>query len=125
MKNEVTGTVIALLLGGLAALALWALRAWKKRLNGAEDAEIQTGLDTLAAVSDWLEPVLFALVTRAERELGGGVGRLKLADVIAKAADLLPDTVKGLVDAEWLAERAEAALEKARAAWAENPKLLG
>jgi hypothetical protein len=125
MKNEILGTVIALLLGVLAALAIWALRAWKKRLEGAKEAELQAELDTLTAVGDWLEPVLFALVTRAERELGGGVGRLKLADVIAKAADLLPDAVKGLVDAEWLAARAEAALEKARAAWAENPKLLG
>ena len=80
-------------------------------------------LDAMNAVTDWLQPVLFALVTQAERDFRGGVGRLKLATVIKEVTALLPDKIKCLVDTDWLAEQAESALKKARMAWTENPGL--
>jgi hypothetical protein len=72
----------------------------------------------------WLQPVIFSLVTRAERELGGGTGRLKLATVLTGVVDLLPDIVKPLVDTRWLTARIEDALAKAKLAWGENPGLI-
>jgi hypothetical protein len=122
--HNTTLTLILVLLGGLAALALWALRRWKAEREIEESLDSQAENDLMRAVEDWLEPTLFALVTRAERELGSGTGRLKLADVIAKVAAILPEKVKALVDVDWLAARVEVALQNAKAAWVENPGLL-
>jgi hypothetical protein len=99
----------------------------ERMIDRAEDRESDTDstyqkqLDTL---QDWLQPVIFALVTQVERELGAGTGRLKLATVLKEVIALLPDAIKPLISTEWITARIEDALAKAKTVLAENPKLV-
>lgn len=68
--------------------------------------------------------MLYALVTEAEKELGGGTGSLKLASVIAKIYPHIPAVVKMFITEETLTQWIEEALLKAKEEWARNPALL-
>ena len=64
--------------------------------------------------------MLFALVTEAEKEYGGGTGALKLASVLAKIYPKLPTIIKAFVSADRLIEWVEEALIKAKEVWASS-----
>ena len=68
--------------------------------------------------------MLYALVTDAETQLGGGVGSLKLAAVIDAIYPKLPGIIKTFISNETLVRWVEEALAKAKEAWAKNPALL-
>jgi hypothetical protein len=124
MLSTVISIAYLVLFGSCIALVIVAQHSEKARANAAKEGEQIEQKALLANVAGWLQPALFALVTQAERDFGGGAGRLKLAAVIAQALALLPDKVKGLVDADWLAAQVETALAKAREAWAESGNFL-
>lgn len=69
--------------------------------------------------------MLYALVTEAERELGGGTGSLKLATVIAKIYPKLPAIIKLFVNDETITKWVEEALEDAKEAWYRNTAIAG
>lgn len=64
--------------------------------------------------------MLYALVTEAEKELGGGTGSLKLASVIEKVYPKLPVVIKTFISEKTLQNWIEAALIAAKEAWAKN-----
>lgn len=67
--------------------------------------------------------MLYALVTEAEREFGGGTGSLKLASVIAAIYPKLPAVIKLFITEATLVKWVEEALAAAKEAWAKNIKL--
>ena len=71
-----------------------------------------------------LDKMLFALVTWAEREYGGGTGSLKLAAVIEKIYPHIPAIIRFFLPADALVRLIEKALEQAKQRWEENPALL-
>lgn len=71
-----------------------------------------------------LDKMLFALVTWAEREYGGGTGNLKLAAVIEKIYPRIPAVIRLFLSPDALVRLIEKALEQAKLQWGENPALL-
>ena len=71
-----------------------------------------------------LEKVLFALVTWAEREYGGGTGSLKLAAVIEKLYPHIPAIIRLFIMAAELERAVDKALAQAKKRWDKNPSLL-
>lgn len=69
--------------------------------------------------------MLYALVTEAEKELGGGTGALKLAKVIADVYPKLPTVIKLFITEKTLAQWVDLALDKAKETWAKNPAIAG
>ncbi|MBE6784125.1 MAG: hypothetical protein E7536_08970 [Ruminococcaceae bacterium] len=67
---------------------------------------------------------LFALVTEAEREYGGGTGVLKLASVITAIYPRLPALLKMFVTEKQLTKITEDVLTEAKKKWDSNKKLL-
>ncbi len=64
--------------------------------------------------------MLYALVTEAEKELGGGTGSLKLALVIAKIYPQIPAVFKMFITEETLTRWIEEALATAKETWEKN-----
>ena len=71
-----------------------------------------------------LDKMLFALVTWAEREYGGGTGNLKLAAVIEKIYPHIPAIVRLFLSTTSLEKMIDKALEEAKKRWEQNPVLL-
>ena len=71
-----------------------------------------------------LDKMLFALVTWAEREYGGGTGNLKLAAVIEKIYPHIPAIIRLFVSTATLEALIEKALAEAKKRWDVNPALL-
>lgn len=66
----------------------------------------------------------FGIVTQLERENGEKSGELKLSNAIKYLLQLIPDQLKGLFNADVLANIIEDALADARLKWKQNPKLI-
>ena len=64
--------------------------------------------------------MLYALVTEAEKELGGGTGALKLASVISTIYPKLPTVIKLFITEKTLTKWIEEALETAKETWKKN-----
>lgn len=64
--------------------------------------------------------MLYALVTEAEKEFGGGTGALKLATVITQIYPKLPAFLKLFVSEKILTKWVEDALAAAKEAWKQN-----
>jgi hypothetical protein len=71
-----------------------------------------------------LDKMLFALVTWAEREYGGGTGNLKLAAVIERLYPHIPAIIRLFLSTATLEKMIEQALEEAKKRWDQNPVLL-
>lgn len=71
-----------------------------------------------------LDKMLFALVTWAEREYGGGTGNLKLAAVIEKIYPRIPAVIRLFLSPAALVRLIEKALEQAKLQWGQNPTML-
>lgn len=70
-----------------------------------------------------LEGILFALVTQAEKEFGGGTGELKLATVIKWAYEKLPPWARVFITVERLTNMINQAVETAKEKWDNNPAI--
>ena len=70
-----------------------------------------------------LKKILFGLVTKAEREFGGGTGKLKLATVSDWIYQRIPAVLKLLFSEKDLERLIESALEEAKKAWGDNEKI--
>lgn len=69
--------------------------------------------------------MLYALVTEAEKEYGGGTGSLKLADVISKIYPKLPGIIKAFITDKMLVSWIEDALAAAKEQWTANAAISG
>ena len=67
--------------------------------------------------------MLYALVTEAEKEMGGGTGSLKLASVIEAIYPKLPAVIKMFVTDAMLKKWVEDALVLAKEAWEKNANI--
>lgn len=67
--------------------------------------------------------MLYALVTEAEKEYGGGTGSLKLATVIAAIYPKLPTVIKLFITEKTITKWVEEALTAAKEAWMKNAAL--
>jgi hypothetical protein len=73
---------------------------------------------------DLLQPILFALVTEAERIYGSSTGVLKLAKVVEWVLPHIPAILKPFVSKDGLERTISTALEAAKLKWAGNPALV-
>lgn len=67
--------------------------------------------------------MLYAMVTEAEKEYGGGTGSLKLAAVIDKIYPKLPPLLRTFVTADMLQKWIEIVLSEAKQAWEKNSNI--
>ncbi len=67
--------------------------------------------------------MLYALVTEAEKNLGGGTGALKLASVIEAIYPKLPAVIKMFITDELLQKWVEEALKIAKESWEKNSNI--
>ncbi|WP_300447006.1 hypothetical protein [uncultured Oscillibacter sp.] len=70
-----------------------------------------------------LNRILFGLVTKAEKEFGGGTGKLKLAAVSDWIYQRIPAVLKLLFSEKDIEKLIESALEEAKKAWGTNGNL--
>ena len=70
-----------------------------------------------------LNRILFGLVTKAEKEFGGGTGKLKLAAVSDWIYQRIPAVLKLLFSEKDIEKLIEDALEEAKKAWGTNGNL--
>ncbi len=70
-----------------------------------------------------LNKILFSLVTKAEREFGGGTGKLKLAAVSDWIYQRIPAVLKLLFSQRDIENMIESALAEAKKAWGTNGSL--
>lgn len=70
-----------------------------------------------------LKNILFSLVTKAERQFGGGTGYLKFAAVSDWIYQRIPAVLKLLFTAKDIEKMIESALEEAKKAWGANENL--
>ena len=67
--------------------------------------------------------MLYALVTEAEKSLGGGTGSLKLATVVEAIYPKLPGVIKAFITADTLERWVEEALTAAKVEWEKNAQI--
>lgn len=117
--------LIIALIGLLVLFAgtLTILRLLRSRYESDE-----TRLEAIDAAKELceklLEQVAFALFTQAERQFGGGTGKLKFSAVMSQFLAMLPDWAKEAIDTDWLAAKLEILLLEAKKLWAKNNKLI-
>ena len=70
-----------------------------------------------------LNKVLFSLVTQAEKQFGGGTGKLKLAAVSDWIYQRIPAVLKLLFSEKNIENMIETALEEAKKAWGNNENI--
>jgi len=70
-----------------------------------------------------LKKILFGLVTKAEKEFGGGTGKMKLAAVSDWIYQRIPAVLKLLFSEKDIEKLIEDALEEAKKAWGTNGNL--
>ena len=70
-----------------------------------------------------LNKVLFSLVTQAEKQFGGGTGKLKLAAVSDWIYQRIPAVLKLLFSERDIENMIESVLEEAKKAWGNNENL--
>ena len=70
-----------------------------------------------------LNRILFGLVTKAEKEFGGGTGKLKLAAVSDWIYQRIPAVLKLIFSEKDIEKLIEDALEEAKKAWGTNGNL--
>ena len=69
--------------------------------------------------------ILYALVTEAEKQFGGGTGELKQAYVLEKVYNMLPAVLKSVISAERLGKWIDDALITAKSKWGKNSSISG
>jgi hypothetical protein len=122
---KICGILGPILISVLSAVMVWQRRRAERLKLESEQTGIEDAARDVGALRELLQPVLFALCTQAEREFGGGTGRLKLADVLSRVVALLPDWAKTVFTTDELCGFIETALQKAKAIWKESPALTG
>lgn len=112
---------VVMVLADIAAV-IAAVRAIVKHAQGLKDASAEEKAEAKEAVKANLKQIIFSLVTDAEKELGGGTGKLKSARVAAWVYDKIPDILKPLFSAEDIQGMIETVLKEAQEYWSKNAK---
>jgi len=120
---ESLGMVISIAVVVLLYVVAIALKRFFAQ-KGASDAG-QAAISAACSIAKkLLNQMLFGALTAAERDWGGGTGAAKLDTVREKVLSLLPESVRGLIPADWLQRMIEAGLAEAKQKWRQIPALL-
>ena len=112
---------VVLVLADIAAVVT-AVNVIVKRAQAIKNASAEEKAQAKEAIKENLKQIIFSLVTEAEKELGGGTGKLKSAKVAAWVYDKIPDNLKPLFSAEEIQGMIDTGLEKAKEYWSKNSK---
>ena len=122
MQNLHTIFAAAVLVLADIAVIAKAVDAIVKRANAAKNATAEEKAAAKEAVKANLKQIIFALVTDAEKELGGGTGKLKSAKVAAWVYDKIPDELKPLFSEDDIQGMIDTVLKEAQEYWNKNSK---
>lgn len=112
---------VVLILADIAAIYK-AVDVIIKRAKSIKEASAEEKAEAKEAVKENLLQIIVGLVTEAEKELGGGTGKLKSAKVAGWIYDKIPDEIKPLFTAEEIQDMIDKGLEKAKEYWNNNVK---
>ena len=122
MQNiHIIVAVAVLVLADVAAI-IKAVDVIVKRAQQLKNATEEEKAAAKEAVKANLKQIIFSLVTDAEKELGGGTGKLKSAKVAAWVYDKIPDELKPLFSAEDIQDMIDTVLREAQEYWNKNSK---
>lgn len=116
--QSILAVVIVVILD-LAAVAK-GVSVIAKRVKAVQSEEEKEAAKTVIIGN--LRQIIFGLVTDAEKELGGGTGKLKSAKVAGWVYDKIPDELKPLFTAEEIQGMIDAVLQDAQEYWDKNGK---
>ena len=111
----------ALIILNLVAIAKGVATIVKsiKDAKSATEEEKQAAKD---AIIKNLQQVIFGWVTDAEKDLGGGTGKLKASKVAAMIYQYIPDELKPLFTPQEIQDMIDTALAAAKEYWEKNGK---
>lgn len=112
---------VVLVLADIAAVVA-AVNVIVKRAQAIKNASAEEKAEAKEAVKANLKQIIFSLVTDAEKELGGGTGKLKSAKVAAWVYDKIPDELKPLFSADDIQDMIDTVLREAQEYWNKNAK---
>lgn len=122
MQNiHVIIAAVVLVLADVAAI-IKAVDVIVKRAQQLKNATEEEKEAAKEAVKANLKQIIFSMVTDAEKELGGGTGKLKSAKVAAWVYDKIPDELKPLFTAEDIQDMIDTVLREAQEYWNKNSK---
>lgn len=113
--------VVILVVLDLAAVAK-GVSVIVKRAKSIQSTTEEEKAAAKDAVIENLQQIIFGLVTDAEKELGGGTGKLKSSKVAGWIYDKIPDELKPLFTAEEIQDMIDTVLRDAQEYWDKNGK---
>ena len=113
--------VAALILLNLAAIAK-GVKVIVKRIQDIKDATAEEKKSAKEAIIKNLQQIILGWVTDAERDLGGGTGKLKASKVAAMIYEYIPDDLKPLFTPQEIQDMIDTVLTDAKKYWEKNGK---
>lgn len=111
----------ALIILNLVAIAK-GVAAIVKSIQDAKSATEEEKQAAKDAIIKNLQQVIFGWVTDAEKDLGGGTGKLKASKVAAMIYQYIPDDLKPMFTPEEIQDMIDTALAAAKKYWEKNGK---
>ena len=111
----------ALIILNLVAIAK-GVAAIVKSIQDAKSATEEEKQAAKDAIIKNLQQVIFGWVTDAEKDLGGGTGKLKASKVAAMIYQYIPDDLKPMFTPEEIQDMIDTALAAAKEYWEKNGK---
>ena len=113
--------VAAVVILNIAAIAK-GVTVIVKRIQEVKNATAEEKQEAKATVIENLQQVIFGWVTDAEKDLGGGTGKLKSSKVAAMIYKYIPDDLKPLFTPQEIQDMIDTVLEDAKKYWEKNGK---
>ena len=111
----------ALIILNLVAIAK-GVAAIMKSIQDAKSATEEEKQAAKDAIIKNLQQVIFGWVTDAEKDLGGGTGKLKASKVAAMIYQYIPDDLKPMFTPQEIQDMIDTALAAAKEYWEKNGK---
>lgn len=111
----------ALIILNLVAIAK-GVAAIMKSIQDAKSATEEEKQAAKDAIIKNLQQVIFGWVTDAEKDLGGGTGKLKASKVAAMIYQYIPDELKPMFTPQEIQDMIDTALAAAKEYWEKNGK---
>ena len=111
----------ALIIFNMVAIAK-GVAAIVKSIRDAKSATEEEKQAAKDAIIKNLQQVIFGWVTDAEKDLGGGTGKLKASKVAAMIYQYIPDDLKPMFTPEEIQDMIDTALAAAKKYWEKNGK---
>ena len=113
--------IAALILLNLAAIVK-GVKVIVKRIQDIKDATAEEKKSAKEAIIKNLQQIILGWVTDAERDLGGGTGKLKASKVAAMIYEYIPDDLKPLFTPQEIQDMIDTVLTDAKKYWEKNGK---